>query len=132
MRMLVRIALVAIVGACGGSAAFRLTSNDNDRNALAAALAKRQLPEQPTPQNAARQPRVFVLEAGAPKTIVAYDLAAGALLWKVDADVQSRIWVGGNFIVALEAKQLVARDQRTGAVMWKVGISGDLVGAAAD
>jgi len=128
-----RLALALIVlAACGGKAVFRLTSNDNDRNALTAALDKRQLPEQPSPQNAARQPRVFVLEAGAPKTIVAYDLVGGTLLWKVDADVQSRIWVGGNFVVALEAKQLVARDQRTGAVMWKAGIPGEFIGATAD
>lgn len=130
MRRLVALALVA---ACGGKAAFHLaSSDDNDRAALTAALARRQLPAQPSPVNAAQQPRVFVLEAGKPKTIVAYDLAAGGVLWKVDADVKSRIWVGGDFVVALEGKELVARDQRTGGVRWKLAVAGDFVGAAAD
>ncbi len=124
--------LLAVLAACGGKDVFKLTSNDNDRGALAAALAIRELPEQPAPMNAARQPRVFVLEAGAPKMIVAYDLAGSAILWKTPADVQSRIWVGGNFIVEIEAKELVARDQQTGSVKWKVDMPGELVGAAAD
>jgi hypothetical protein len=132
-RLWVLAVVVAIVAACGGHAVFHLTANDNDRDQLAAALAHRQLPEQPTPTNAARAPRVFVLEAGgANKTIVAYDLERGAILWKQDADVQSRIWVGGNFIVELEAKQLVARDQQTGAVKWHTSVPGDFVGAAAE
>ena len=50
----------------------------------------------------------------------------------MDADVQSRIWVGGDFILALEGKQLVARDQKTGSPRWKIGIQGEFVGAAAD
>src|SRR6185369_10843220 len=111
---------------------FRLTSDDNDRTAISAALAKRQLPEQPAPLNAARTPRVFVVQTGQPKTIVAYDLAANAVMWKADADVQSRIWVGGDFIVELEGKQLVARDQKTGKPRWKMGIHGEFVGASAD
>lgn len=129
-----RLLVLATLAACGGHAVFHLTSNDNDRDQLAAALAHRQLPEQPAPTNAARAPRVFVLEAGAgaTKTIVAYDLERGAILWKQDADVQSRIWVGGNFIVELESKQLVARDQQTGAVKWHTGVPGDFVGAAAE
>jgi outer membrane protein assembly factor BamB len=53
-------------------------------------------------------------------------------MWKVDADVKSRIWVGGDFILALEGKQLVARDQKTGSARWKMGVSGELVGASAD
>lgn len=130
-----RLLVLAVVAACGGHAVFHLTANDNDRDQLAAALAHRQLPEQPAPTNAARAPRVFVLEApgaNAGKTIVAYDLERGAILWKQDADVQSRIWVGGNFIVEIEAKQLVARDQQTGAVKWHTSVPGEFVGAAAE
>lgn len=130
MSKLLVVALV--LAACGPKSMFRLTSDDNDRAAIAAALARRQLPEQPAPQNSARQPRVFVVQNGAPKAIVAYDLAAGSVMWKTDADVRSRIWVGGDFIVALEGKQLVARDQKTGAPRWKVAIADELVGAAAD
>lgn len=131
-----RLALVsfaiAVAGACGPKSMFRLTSEDNDRAAITAALAKRQLPEQPAPVNAARQPRVFVVQNGSPRTIVAYDLGSAAVLWKTDADIKSRIWVGGDFIVALEGTQLVARDQKTGQPRWKFSIEGDLVGATAD
>jgi outer membrane protein assembly factor BamB len=130
VKKLLVIALA--LAACGPKSMFRLTSDDNDRTAISAALAKRQLPEQPAPLNAARTPRVFVVQAGSPKAIVAYDLAANAVMWKADADVQSRIWVGGDFIVELEGKQLVARDQKTGKPRWKVGIHGELVGASAD
>jgi outer membrane protein assembly factor BamB len=123
-----------LLAACGSQGMYTLTSKhkDNDRAALSAALAKRQLPEQPAPMNAARQPRVFVLEEGAPKTIVAYDLDGGSVLWKADADVQSRIWIGGDFIVDREGKDLVARDQKTGSVRWKIELTGEFVGATAD
>ncbi len=106
---------------------------DNNHDALAGALARRQLPEQPAPINSARAPRVFLVTAGGhPRTLAAYDLAHDAMLWKQDADVESRVWVGGNFIVELEAKQLVARDQQTGAVKWHADVPGEFVGAAAD
>ncbi len=131
MSRLVAIALLSLA-ACGGKDVFKLTSNDNDRGALTAALARRQLPEQPAPVNAARQPRMFILQGGPQKTIVAYDLAGGTILWKTPADVESRISVGGSFIVEVEAKELVARDQQTGAVKWKFAMPGELVGATAD
>lgn len=128
------ILLLAVIAACGPKGMYTLTTKhkDNDRTALSAALAARQLPEQPTPLNSARQPRVFVVQAGAPKTIVAYDLNASSVMWKVDADVQSRIAIGGDFIVLREGRSLVARDQKTGAVRWRVGLAGDFVGASAD
>lgn len=123
-----------LLAACGPKGMYTLTTEhkDNDRAALTAALAKRQLPEQAAPMNSARQPRLFVLQNGAPKTIVAYDLNAGSVLWKVDADVQSRIWVGGDILLTLDGKQLVARDQQTGNAKWKLGIKGQFVGASAD
>lgn len=133
MKALLALAVAVSLGACGPKSGFTLTAHDNDRGELTAALARRQLPEQPSPVNNARQPRVFAVEAGGnPRTIVAYDLADGRLMWKVDADVQSRIAVGGDFIVEREGKQLVARDQQTGAVRWKTDLDGDLVGATAD
>ena len=130
-RLLVAVALLA---ACGPKTMFRLSSEDkdNDRAALAKALSARQLPEQAAPQNSARQPRVFVVQAGTPKTIVAYDLNAGSVMWQQPADVQSRIWIGGDFILDVEGKSLVARDQKTGKAKWKVGISGAFIGASAD
>ncbi|MDB4954092.1 MAG: Basic proline-rich protein precursor [Myxococcales bacterium] len=126
------VLVICLVAACGGKAVFRLTSDDNDRAALASALSQRQLAKQPTPTNTAHQPRAFILETGSPKTIVAYDLASSKVLWKTDADVQSRIWVGGDFVVAIESKQLVARDQQKGAVRWKLPVNGEFVGATAD
>jgi len=125
------VVLALALAACGG-AAMNLTSPDNDRTALAAALAHRNLPEQPAPLNASRTPRVFILAGGPTKQLIAYDLQRGAILWKQNADVQSRIWVGGNFIVEREHDQLVARDQQTGTVMWQTEIPGELVGATAD
>ncbi|HET9988272.1 MAG TPA: PQQ-binding-like beta-propeller repeat protein, partial [Kofleriaceae bacterium] len=124
--------LVLVLGSCGGPV-FHLTSPDNDRDALTGVLARRTLPEQPAPLNTARTPRVFVLATGGKaKQLIAYDLQRGAILWKQDADVQSRIWVGGTFIVELEGKQLVARDQQTGAVKWQTDVPGEFIGATAD
>jgi outer membrane protein assembly factor BamB len=126
-----RLALLLLV-ACGPKAMFRLTSEDNDRAALVAALAHRQLPAQPSPVNAAGKPRAFVVVGGAQKQIVAYDLSTAQVMWTVPADVKSRIWVGGDFVVEQEGNQLVARDQQRGAVRWKVDLGGKFVGAAAD
>lgn len=129
------LALVAaLVCACGPKTMFRLTSedHDNDRAALTKALAARQLPEQPAPVNAARQPRAFVVEAGKQKQIVSYDLDAGRVVWQQPADITSRVWVGGDFIVGVEGKQLVARDQRTGNQRWRLPLAGEFIGASAD
>jgi outer membrane protein assembly factor BamB len=129
----VRAAVVAALAtvACA-KPVFRLSSDDNNRNALATALASRQLAAGPV--NASHQPRMFAVLAGSSpgKTIVCYDLAAGKLVWKADADVQSRIVVGSDFIALLEGKQLVGRDQATGAVRWRANLPGTFVGAAAD
>jgi len=132
VKALLVLAAGTSLWACGPKEGFTLSRNDNDRGELTAALAQRQLPEQRTPLNSARQPRAFVVEVGQPRTIVAYDLAGGTVLWKADADVQSRIAVGGDFIVEREGHDLVARDQQKGSVRWKVGLGGDLVGATAD
>ncbi|HUJ63489.1 MAG TPA: PQQ-binding-like beta-propeller repeat protein, partial [Kofleriaceae bacterium] len=125
------LVVLAVLAACGPKPIFRFSADDNDRGELSSALARRQLPEQAAPVNSARAPRVFVL-AGHPPAIVAIDLASGSALWKAPADVASRIWVGGDFIVELEGKQLVARSQQGGAVRWKAELSGPFVGAAAD
>jgi outer membrane protein assembly factor BamB len=133
MSKLAVILVAAVLGACGGASVFRLSSDENNAFALTEALRKRTLPAQPTPTNTSGQPRVFAVAAGgATKTIIAYDLTAGNVLWKTDADVKSRISVGGDFIVAVEGKQLVARDQTRGAPRWKVDLGGELVGLTAD
>lgn len=130
--LLIGLAVAVGLTACGPKHVFRLSADENNQFALREALAKRKLPDAAVPVNTAGDPRVFVLTAGSPKTIVAYDLAAGNVLWKTDADVQSRIFVGGDFIVALEGKQLVGRDQGRGAPRWKVDVGGTFIGAAAD
>ena len=61
-----RLFVLALVAACGGPV-FHLTSPDNDRTALTAALAHRALPDQPAPVNASRTPRVFILAGGPTK-----------------------------------------------------------------
>ncbi len=126
---------IAIVGAaCGHKAVFRLSSDENNSYELGRSLSRRQLPATPTPINTAKQPRVFVLTAGngPTKTIIAYDLASGNVMWKADADVGSRISVGGDFVIALEGKQLVARDQSNGQPKWRSAVPGTFIGAAAD
>ena len=131
--MIRSLALVLAIAsaACGPNAVFRLSSDENNAYALNEALGKRRLPAQPTPVSAAG-PRAYVLAAGKPKTIVAFDLATQQVVWKTDADVQSRIAVGGDFIVALEGSQIVARDQSRGAPRWKADLDGAFVGLAAD
>jgi len=131
-RVIVCAALVVAVGGCHHPVFGLTTSNDNDATALASALSRRQLPESPMPLGATHQPRAYVAVQGGARAIVAFELAAGKPAWRVDADVQSRIAVGGDFIVELEGKQLVARDQARGAVRWKLAGAGTLIGTAAD
>ncbi len=126
-------ACALVLGACGGKTVFRLSSDENNTYALEQTLAQRQLPATPSPVNSAHQPRVFAVLAGSPHaTIVAYDLASNNVMWRADADVGSRIAVGGDFIVELEGKQLVARDQARGQPRWRVDMPGTFVGVAAD
>lgn len=122
---------LAPVSACGPNAVFRLSSDENNPYALGEALGKRRLPAEPAPVSAAG-PRAYVLAAGKPKTIVAFDLATQQVVWKADADVQSRIAVGGDFIVAVEGGAIVARDQSRGAQRWRAELHGAFVGIAAD
>lgn len=131
MKRLVVIA--ALIAACGGPSAFRLSSDENNSYELGRSLARRKLPAQPAPTNTAGQPRLFAVTAGAGpnKTIIAYDLASGNVVWKTDAPVASRIVVGGDFIASLEGKQLVGRDQSRGQPKWRID-AGNFVGAAAD
>jgi len=126
--------LVALLAGCGGKSAFRLSSDENNSYELGRALQRRQLPAQPAPVNTAGQPRLFAVTAGgagANKTIVAYDLASGNVMWKVDAPVGSRIVVGGDFIATLEGQEIVGRDQARGQPRWRIGAS-NFVGVAAD
>lgn len=126
------VAGAAVIAACGGAQTFGLTSDDNNRAALSQALAKRVLPAQAGPRNATGKPMAFVVLGGKQRRLVAYDLAAGAAAWVVDADVQSKVAVGGDFVVAREGSAVVARAIADGKVRWQAPIAGELVGAAAD
>nr|MBA2540524.1 PQQ-binding-like beta-propeller repeat protein [Deltaproteobacteria bacterium] len=128
------LVVLAIAG-CGGKSVFRLSSDENNSYALERSLKQRQLPAQPAPVNTASQPRVFALTAASGpgmKTIVAYDLASGNVMWKADAAVESRITVGGDFICTYEGRQLVGRDQARGQPKWRIPVGGTFIGAAAD
>ena len=82
-----RFLVLALLIACGPKSVFRLSSEDNDKSALVAALSQRKLPAQPAPRNNAQKPRMFAEVAGSPKLIVAYDLAGGAVMWSTAADL---------------------------------------------
>jgi hypothetical protein len=137
-RVAVAVAVVAAAvssAACHQTVFGLTTARDNDATGLAAALAKRHVADAPAPLASSHMPRIYAAVSGAGPSgrgIVAFDLNDGKPAWRVDADVQSRIEIGGDFIVELEGKALVARDQAKGAIRWKVDPPGTLVGAAAD
>lgn len=132
------LAVIALAGSvalagCGPKAVFGLSSDDNNPDRLGKALATRTLPSAPGPANALGKPLVFALLGGTEqRKLVAYDVEAGAPLWTVDADVQSRIAVGGAVVVAREATQLIIRNVKDGAVRAKVALDGELLGIATD
>ncbi len=130
LLMFVVAALLAV--GCGGTQTFGLTSDDNNRQALGQALAMRKVAAKPGPENSTGKPMLFAVLSGKQRKLIAFDLAAGKAAWTVDADVQSRVAIGGDFVVAREGTQLVARSISDGAVRWKHAISGDMVGATAD
>jgi outer membrane protein assembly factor BamB len=128
-----RLALIALAAAaCGGPQTFGLTSDDNNRAALDQALAQRRLDGAAKPVNATGKPMVFAVLSGKPRKLVAFDLAGGKVAWQVDADVQSRVEIGDDFVVAREGGEIVARELASGAVRWKHNLDGELMGVAAD
>lgn len=129
MKRLGLVALLALAG-CSGGAAFGLTAHDNDPTLLASALSRRQLAAKPGPIGGS--PRVYMVVSGKPKKLVAFDLDKGKAEWTVDADIGSRVAVGGGFLVAFEGGDLVARDAATGAPKWHHHPAGAFLGVAAD
>jgi outer membrane protein assembly factor BamB len=120
------------LAACGGTGSFGLSSGDNDPEKLSAAFAKMEAPAA-GPINRLGKPLVFLAARGTPKQLVAYDLQAKGELWRVDADVSSKVVVGRDFVAYNEGgKQLVGRDIESGGKLWSVEIDGTFVGAAAD
>ena len=129
------LASLAILAGCGPKAVFGLSSDDNNPERLDQALAVRRLPAAPGPANSLGKPLVFAAVggvAGTQRKLIAYDAGAGAALWTVDADVQSRVAVGGDVIVVREGKEIVTRNVADGAVRAKVALAGELIGLATD
>jgi outer membrane protein assembly factor BamB len=126
-------ALVALsaLGGCGTTAAFGLTGHDNDPKLLGAALQRRQLPAKAGPIGGT-PPRAYMVVAGKPKKLVAFDLESAKPVWTVDAEIGSRVAIGNGFVVALEGTELVARDAASGAVKWKHQPIGTFLGVTAD
>ena len=57
---------------------------------------------------------MFAVLSGTPRKLLAYDLSQGSHAWTVDADVQSRVVVGRDFVAAIEGSDLVVRSQLSG------------------
>ncbi len=76
---------------------------------------------------------MFAAVGGAAKKLVAFDAGAGAALWTVDADVQSRVAVGGELVVAKRGRRH-RRAQRwpTAASAPSWPLAGELVGVTTD
>src|SRR5204862_7716289 len=114
-----------------GAQTFGLSSDDNNAAVLDKALATRQLPAHPGPTNATGKPLLLAAISGSPKQLVAFDLAAGQALWTVDADVASRVAVGGDFVAEREGGDVVVRDLADGKARWKHPLGGDFMGLCA-
>jgi outer membrane protein assembly factor BamB len=125
--------LLVVAAACGGSQAFKLTADDNNADKLEAAFARLGAPRS-GPMNAGGRPLAYLVMGGQGATqLVAFDLSAKRELWRVPAQVTSKVVVGADFVAHAEGQgQLVARDPASGAVLWRQRLAGRLVGAAAD
>jgi hypothetical protein len=125
------VVLALGLAACGSTASFGLSSEDNDPDKLAAALQRVEAPK-PGPVNKLGKPLAFLAARGKPKELIAFDLEAKKELWRVPADVASKVVVGSEFVACIEGKALVGRDVTSGKKLWKVDIDGTFIGAAAD
>ena len=135
MRHVASSAILALVGTlagCGGTSAFQLTSDDNNPARLSAALEQRQLGGGLGAIAGDHHARVFAVLSGTPRKLLAYDLSQGTQAWTVDADVQSRVVVGRDFVAAIEGSDLVVRSQLSGDVRWKAPQPDAFVGLSAD
>ncbi|MCP4444720.1 MAG: PQQ-binding-like beta-propeller repeat protein [Myxococcales bacterium] len=131
IRLLAALALV-LASACGGTGSFGLSSGDNDSTKLAQAFATVQAPPA-GPINSTGKPMVFLAARGKPKQLVAFDLESKKEVWRVEADISSKVVVGRDFVAHKEGDNtLVGRDITTGSQLWSVTLEGTFVGAAAD
>ena len=127
--------LLAALAGCGGTGAFGLTADDNNPASLAQAFARERKPTPGKAQNATGKPMAFLVVAGQPRKLMAWDLAAGKAAWTVDADVTSRVVVSSGLIAHKEGRDaVVARDPADGRKLWSVslGAKTTFLGLAAD
>ncbi len=128
----VAILVLAMASACGGTGGFGLSSGDNDPAKLARAFSTATAPPA-GPINNTGKPMVFLAARGKPGQLVAFDLEAKKELWRVDAQVSSKVVVGRDFVAHKEGdNRLVGRSISTGQQLWSIALDGTFVGAAAD
>jgi outer membrane protein assembly factor BamB len=135
-RAAVALTLAAAASGCGGAGGFTLTSDDNNPERLRAAFALATPAAADAPINERGAPMVYVV-AGASKGkaagLLAYDLAAGKAVWRIDPDVRSRVVTGRAFVAFVDGGgKLAAHRVTDGSAMWSVPIAGELRGVAAD
>jgi outer membrane protein assembly factor BamB len=131
----------AVLGAgCAGMAGVGLLSDDNNPDRLAEALAVYQAPAAGQPMNATGKPLAFLVTRSTkrdqtPQALIAYDLADKQELWRVEAEVTSRVLVSREFVAHRDGTgKLVARAMTSGAVLWSIemGEAGEFLGASVD
>jgi outer membrane protein assembly factor BamB len=131
------IGAAAVTSACGSSGSFGLTSDDNNQSKLKAAFAMMTKPAA-GPRNATGKPLAFLVtrrqrSKKIPRKLVAYDLQSNKELWRVEADVSSRVAVGRAFVAHRQGERsVVARDVTTGKQLWSKSVSGEFLGLTAD
>ncbi len=131
-RMMAVVGAMA-VGACGASGALGISADDNDPAALRSALAVASKPATGRPVNALGKPLALLVARDKQRSLIAYDLEAKRELWRVPAEVTSRVLVGRDFVAHLEGKtKMVARDIKTGRALWSHDLEGEFIGAATD
>ncbi len=123
------------LSACGGGAAFKLTSDDNNEAGLAAAYGMMTAPASKI-RNVTGKPLVFAVTRPSkdkPRSLLAYDLSANKELWRVQSDVRSKVAIGSAFVAYREGEAtLVARDVRSGKQLWKKTVTKGFIGSTAD
>jgi outer membrane protein assembly factor BamB len=133
MRRAAPVLLVLLATACGGSGTFSLTGSDNNPQLLKKAFATAKPPAPGVPVNRTTRPLLFASITGDKKQLACFDLANKKELWRVDAEVSSKVAVGGDFVVLREGeKALVGRDLESGKQLWSTALGGEFLGVAAD
>jgi outer membrane protein assembly factor BamB len=119
-----RFLLASVVFFAGcGTTAFSPHFRDNNLADLKQAMAGVD-GTKPTPSNSTGRPVAFIVTR-APTELIAYDLEAKKVNWRVKADLTSRVVVGGGMLFHRQGKnQLVARSVESGQELWRTELIG--------